>query len=137
MKGLKRSIALWLAASLLTASAADSEDDADPPSSSFSTPDGAVLSGLRGDAVKGRSTDDASGIFGVEVEFCSVADSTRCDSSNDLGSDCDFGCPTRYAWSVCLPKNLPPGVYTATVSAVDDAWNWETDGPSTTVTVAE
>jgi hypothetical protein len=134
MKGLKSCIALSIATTLFSATAAWADYDATPPRSSFTTMDPTVLGGPLGDAIEGVSTDDASGIYTVDVEFCSLLDG-ECYYSTDWASDCSYGCPTEYAWSVTLPEELPAGVYTATVSAEDDEFNTEEDGPSMTVIV--
>jgi hypothetical protein len=134
MERLKRSAVIWLAASLFTAPTTRA-DDALPPESRFSTPEGAVLPSTSPAAVRGVSHDEGSGVFGVEVRFCSPEEPAHCTVGADLGASCGRGCPRRYVWKVDSPRDLRQGEYRVTVSAVDDAWNWEVDGPSIMVTV--
>lgn len=103
------------------------------PATEIATPDGSVAIPAQG-TVQGKSTDDASGVSKVVVEFCTAGTSTGCKTSEAV-ADCSAGCPVAYRWAAPVPGDLVPGDYQATAHAFDLAGYEEDGGPSISVKV--
>lgn len=106
--------------------AVDTQSDAQPPSSSFTTQDGAILLAAPavGDEVRGVAEDDAggSGVASVEVTFSSPVWGVQAEKAELTCS----GSPISCTWSVDLePFGLQPGRYTLFVQATDAFGNEE------------
>ena len=106
------------------------EGRSDPPVTTFTTPDGAVLTRL--ESVTGTVTDD-TGLSYVDVTFTPAAPALARVTTR-ARSSCD---PARTAcdWSIEL-LYLAPGLYTVTSRGTDTQGMAESPGPSISVVVS-
>lgn len=103
--------------------------DVTAPESAVTTRGDTVLTRLRGDAVTGTSSDDASGLEAVTVTYTSAATGATTDVAASLACD-ERG--RSCTWTAALPPT--PGVYRISGAAQDRAGNVGTfDGPRTVI----